>query len=200
MKHSQVAGLAAGWLTVALSMAAIGTAAVGRVGMGTAGAVAQVTVVKSVTVGIYGAALAPAEAPSSEPPAPGVAQGESGTRTVSITEYARSAATRAPSASTNVQVSTTVPRPTPASGSVAVPPVVEVPQSEALLPENATPTTTPTKAKPTNDTTPKKPTGSKTANATVNASAADVTFAARSHPQDAVRAGCKGTQLALIEP
>ncbi len=176
VRHSQVAGLAVGWLTVALSMAAIGSAAVSRVGMGTAEALVQVTVTKSVTVGIYGAALAPAESSSSEPPAPGVVKGESGTRTVSITQYARSAATRAPSASTNVQVSTTVPQPTPASGSVAVPPVVEVPQSEELLPENATPTTTPTatatptKARPTKVTASKKATGSKTAtaNATAN--------------------------------
>lgn len=204
VKHSQVAGLAAGWLTVALSMAAIGTAAVGRVGMGTAEALVQVTVTKSVPVGIYGAGLASAGAPSSEPPAPGVVTSESGTRTVSITEYARSAATRTSSASTDVQVSTTVPQPTPASGGVAVPPVVEVPQSEELLPEDGTPTTTPTatptRAKPTKVTTPKKPTGSKTATATVNPSVEAVTFAAWSQPQGTVRAGCKGTQLTLVEP
>jgi heme-binding NEAT domain protein len=209
VKHSQVAGLAAGWLTVALSMAAIGTAAVGRVGMGTAEALVQVTVTKSVTVGIYGPGLAPAEAP-------GVVTSEYGTRTVSITEFARSAATRPPSASTNVQVSTnvqastnvqvstTVPQPTPASGGVAMPPVVEVPASEKLRPENGTPTTsptaTPTRAKPTKVTTPKKSDGSKTATATVHHSVKAVTFAAWSQPQGAVRAGYKGTQLALVEP
>ena len=51
MKGSQVAGLTAGWLAVALSMAAIGTASVGRVGVDTAGPRAQVTVTKTVLVG-----------------------------------------------------------------------------------------------------------------------------------------------------
>ena len=176
VKHSQVAGLAVGWLAVALSMAAIGTAAVGRVGMGTVGAPVQVTVTKSVTVGIYGAGLAPAEAPSSVPPAPGVVTSESGTRTVSITEYTRSAATRTPSASTDVQVPTTVPQPI------------------------APPTATPTRARPTKVTTAKEQTGNKTATATVNRSVEAVTFAAWSQPQGAIRAGCKGTQLTLVEP
>jgi hypothetical protein len=202
VKHSQVAGLAAGWLAVALSMAAIGTAAVNRVGMGTATAQVQVTVARSVTVGIYGAVLAPAQAPSSEAASPSAVMGESGTRTVSLT-LARSAA-RTTSASADVQVPITVPRSTPASSSAAVPPVVAVPGSEALLPEDGTPTTTPTttltKAKPTKVTTPKKSTVINAATATADPSVVAVTFAAWSHPQGAIRAGCKGTQLAIVEP
>lgn len=203
MKHSQVAGLAVGWLAVALSMAAIGTAAVNRVGMGSAGAQVQVTVTKSVTVGISAVASAPSASPSSEPPAPSGVKGESGTRTVSLTQYARSAPTRttAPTpASANVQVSITVPQPTPASSGATVPPVVAVPQSEVLLPEDGTPTTTPTKAKLTKVTTPNKPTGSKTTTATENPSVVALTFAAWRHPQGAIWAGCTGTKLAFFEP
>jgi len=172
VKHSQVAGLAVGWLAVALSMAAIGTAAVDRVGMRNAAAQVQVTVTKSVTVGISTVASAPSALPSSEPPAPSAVKGESGTRPVSLTQYARSVTTRttAPtSASANVQVSITVPLPTPPSSGATVPPVVAVPQSEVLLPQDGTPTATPTtKANPSTVTTPKKPTGSKTATATAN--------------------------------
>ena len=203
MKHSQVAGLAAGWLAVALSMAAIGTAAVNRVGMGTAKAQVQVTVARSVTVGISGAVLAPAQAPSSEAATPSAVKGESGTHTVSLTQYALSAA-RTTSASANVQVPITVPRSTPASSSAAVPPIVAVPGSEALLPQDGTPTTTltttPTKAKPTKVTTPKKSTVINAATATADPSVVAVTFAAWSGPQGAIRAGCKGTQLAIVEP
>ena len=172
VKHSQVAGLAVGWLAVALSMAAIGTAAVDRVGMRNAAAQVQVTVTKSVTVGISAVASAPSASPSSEPPVPSAVNGDSGTRTVSLTQYARSVTTRttAPtSASANVQVSITVPLPTPPSSGATVPPVVAVPQSEVLLPQDGTPTATPTtKANPSTVTTPKKPTGSKTATATAN--------------------------------
>jgi hypothetical protein len=199
VKHSQVAGLAAGWLAVALSMAAIGTAAVNRVGMGTAKAQVQVTVARSVTVGIYGAVLAPAQAPSSEAATPSAVKGESGTHTVSLTQYALSAA-RTTSASANIPVPITVPLSTPASSSAAVPPVVAVPGSEALLPQDGTPTTTPTKAKPTKVTTPKKSTVINAATATADPSVVAVTFAAWSGPQGAIRAGCKGTQLAIVEP
>jgi hypothetical protein len=199
VKHSQVAGLAAGWLAVALSMAAIGTAAVNRVGMGTAKAQVQVTVARSVTVGISGAVLAPAQAPSSEAATPSAVKGESGTHTVSLTQYALSAA-RTTSASANIPVPITVPLSTPASSSAAVPPVVAVPGSEALLPQDGTPTTTPTKAKPTKVTTPKKSTVINAATATADPSVVAVTFAAWSGPQGAIRAGCKGTQLAIVEP
>jgi hypothetical protein len=163
VKHSQVAGLAVGWLAVALSMAAIGTAAVDRVGMGNAAAQVQATVTKSATVGISAVASAPSASPSSEPPAPSAVKGDSGTRTVSLTQSARSVTTRttAPtSASENVQVSITVPQP------------------------KITPTATPTKAKPTKVTTPKAQTGSKTvtASATANPSVVAVTCASWSNP------------------
>jgi hypothetical protein len=175
VKHSQVAGLAVGWLGVALSMAAIGTAAVDRVGIRNAAAQVQVTVTKSVTVGISAVASAPSASPSSEPPAPSAVNGDSGTRTVSLTQYARSVTTRTTpptSASETVQVSITIPQPTPASSGATVPPVVAVPPSEVLLTEDRTPTATPTKV-----TTPKKPTGSKTVTASANPSVVAVTFA-----------------------
>ena len=41
---------------------------------------------------------------------------------------------------------------------------------------------------------------SKTTTATENPPVVAVTFAAWSHPQGAIRAGCKGTQLAIVEP
>ena len=81
-----------------------------------------------------------------------------------------------------------------------MPPVVAVPQSEVLLPEDGTPTTTPTKAKLTKVTTPNKPTGSKTTTATENPSVVALTFAAWRHPQGAIWAGCTGTKLAFFEP
>jgi len=183
VKHSQVAGLAVGWLAVALSMAAIGTAAVDRVGMRNAAAQVQVTVAKPATVGISAVASAPSASPSSEPPAPSAVEGDSGTRTVSLTEDARSVTTRT-TTSANVQASITVPQSAPARSGATVPPVVAVPPSEVLLAEDRTPTTTPTKTKSTEVTTPKKLTGSKTvtASATANPSVVAVTFASWSNP------------------
>jgi hypothetical protein len=196
VKHSQVAGLAVGWLAVALSMAAIGTAAVDRVGMRNAAAQVQVTVAKSATVGISAVASAPSASPSSEPSAPSVSASEPGMRTAALAQYVKPAAapTTSASASARVQVLVTAPQPTPASTSATVTSVVEVPQSEVLVPEDISTTTTPTTATPTKVTATKKPASSKattTDQITASGSPEAVSFSAWHHPQGAIWAGCK---------
>jgi len=51
VKGSQVAGLVAGWLAVAMSMAAIGSASVARVGLGASEPQTQITVASSIGTG-----------------------------------------------------------------------------------------------------------------------------------------------------
>src|SRR5487761_2774286 len=80
VKGSQVAGLAGGWLAIALSMAAIGSVAVGRVGVSSSEAQVQITVTKSVRAGIPSAISQAAEVPVSVAAVPSVTAPDPGLR------------------------------------------------------------------------------------------------------------------------
>jgi hypothetical protein len=196
VKHSQVAGLAAGWLAVALSMAAIGTAAVGHVGVDTSVAQAQATVRKPVTVGIPSAPLATTQTPQSHAPAPSVSASEPSMRTAALAQYVKPAAAATTSTSTpaRVQVLVTAPQPTPASTSATVSSVVKVPQSEVLVPEDVSTATTPTTATPTKVKATKKPASRKTTTTDqikASGSLEAVSVSASRNRQGAISAGCK---------
>ena len=191
MKGSQVAGLVVGWLAVALSMAAIGTAAIDRVGVYNSRVQVQITVTRRVTVGIPSAPPA-TQTPQAQAPAPSVSASEPTMGTAALAEYVKPVVARTTSAPAGVQVTVTAPHPT-AESSATVTPVVEVPHSEVLVQEDISATTTPTPATPTKVKATKKPDSSKTATTeqiTASGSLEGDSFSAWRHPHGANSAGC----------
>ena len=182
MKGPHAAALAAGWLAVALSMAALATAAISRVGTQSSGAQAQVTITMTATVRTTSAPAAPS----------------------SPAQIPRAAATTAastidPPPTTQVGRSSTVSRtivppvaiaPAPAASTSR--PVVAVPDIGMLLPSTKTPTPTATTKKPT-----KTPTPSATTKNTVEASGSLDSW--WKHHQGRIHAGCRGDKLVYAE-
>ena len=187
MKGPHAAALAAGWLAVALSMAALATAAISRVGTETSGAQAQVTITMTATV----RATPGPTAPSSLTQLPGAPEmtAQSTTEVTAGMEAATQVqATRVRRSSTVSRMTVTQPFAAPAASTSA--PVVLVPTIDVP----STPTATPTATKST-----KTPTPSAT---TKNTTEADGTITALTwaHRQGGIHAGCLGERLAYAEP
>jgi hypothetical protein len=197
VKRSQVAGLAVGWLAVALSMAAIGAAAVARVGVDSTGSQVQITVSRSTSQGKSVATLAPSSQSSVAISVPTQADLD----TASLAQYAKPVTpARTSSTPASAKTSSAAPQPTPTS-SATLPPLAAVPEIGVLAPDDAATTratSTPSATKPGKGTT-KHPSGGKTATGSGSATVVAVSFSAWRHAEGAIRAGCNGPSLAFVE-
>ncbi|MGV8849785.1 MAG: hypothetical protein ACOH16_09570 [Propionibacteriaceae bacterium] len=186
MKGPHAAALAAGWLAVALSMAALATAAISRVGTQSSGAQAQVTITMTATV----RATSARTATSSSAQIPSAA-GTAAEPTIDITQAGLSSTVRRTTVAPPAVIATAPAAPT-------IRPIVTVPSISVLLPSTPTPTPTATTQKPTATRPPKTPTSSATSKDTVEASgtASESWWKQR---QGRICADCRSDELAHAE-
>jgi hypothetical protein len=203
VRGSQVAGIAVGWLAVALSMAAIGSASVARVGGDVAEPQTQITVWRSITTGNSGASLAPAVDTSRAM----AALTQPGFSTVSVVQSAKPlTSARTPAAPVSSQASSATPQPTPTRSVTAVPvvtaaPLVAVPNDLAVGSEPTTTpvASTPTKSKPGKDHSTKYASDSQTTGTPGSAVVAAASVATWQQAVGAISAVCQGTGLASVQ-
>jgi hypothetical protein len=197
VKRSQVAGLAAGWLAIALSMAAIGAAAVSRVGVDVTESQVQITVARPTRD--VQAAWTPAPAadtfnisPAARPNVP----------TVSFAQYTK-AVTPARTTVAPVAAKSVVATPAAPSSTVTAAPVVAVPNSAVVDTEDGStttppvPSTTPT-TKPGKDSTKHHSSGN-TASGSGSTAVVATSLSVWKEAEGAIRAGCMGTELTFVE-
>jgi hypothetical protein len=199
VRASQVAGIAVGWLAVALSMAAIGSAAVARVGGDVAAPQAQITVMRSIDTGNSDAS-----------PAPGIdtsmavaALTQPGFRTVSVATSANPVTqVRTNVAAARTKTSSATPQ-QPLASTATTAPVVAVPDVVVVGSEptpTATPVaSTPSKTKPGKNHSTKNPPGSQATSASGGPVVAAASVATWHRAEGAIRAVCQGTALASVQ-
>lgn len=191
MKSSQVAGLTAGWLTVALSMAAIGSASVSRVGVDNAESQPQVTVTRTIAVEKVDKAV---PTPIAATDIAAAITAPTQVSAASLGQYAKPVTTTRTSVPTSAQTppasppitSATTPSDVPGSGSgsgtpgdtpASPPPIVTVPK----------PTPSPTKD-------PSEGHGS-----APGSPGASPSFGVWRHAQGVIWAGCAGQVLTFLD-
>ncbi len=177
MKGPRAAALIAGWLAVALSMAALATAAISRVGTTNGGAQVQVTVTRTATV--------PATAPS-----PSLVTPQAVPVTTSTPDESASETSTAP-----VQTVATSSRPAVAELAVVVAPSAPAMSVSAVVapPAPSTPTTS-----PSSNVTSSKPVPLP-ATSTPTAKSDTVSWLTWRRSQGGVRAGCHGSVVLVAD-
>lgn len=181
MKGPHAAALAAGWLAVALSMAALATAAISRVGTQSSGAQAQVTITMTATVRATSAPTAPSSA--AQIPSAAAKTAGSTIDTTQTTQLGRSSTVSRTTFAPPAVIAT-------ARAASTSRPAVAVPDIGVLLPSTQTPTPAATTKKPT--------TSSATSKDTVEASGtASESWWKQRHGR--IYADCRGDRLAYAE-
>ena len=198
VKGPQVAALTVGWLAVALSMAAIGSASVAHVGVGTAESQPRVTVARTVSLGT--SATTPVAAPDivaalSAPTQPAVV-------TVAVAQDAKPVThVRTTSAPTAAQTSSALPQVAPTTSPVTVS-VGTVPTVGVTTPSGTTTLTpsTPASTKPGKGSTVKHSSGGKATTTSASATVQAASFSAWRQTAGAIWAGCQGPTLTYVDP
>ena len=198
VRSSQVVGLVVGWLAVALSMAAIGTASIARVGVNISDFQTQTAVSISTSERESASMRAPGTVASVAIPAPTLP----GPQTVSFAQYAGSVTS---ARTTRTSARPTSPSATPqaaSSSSVTVAPVGVLPAvvelGSAVPAATATPTIdTPVTTRPDKGST-KHP--FRTTTTSYDSAVAVLAVSTWRSDEGAIRAACQGTSLAFVEP
>ncbi len=211
MRGSQVFGLAVGWLAVALSMAAIGTASLARVGLSTSGPQAQITVSRSTSAGQSDSVLAPASGDWITISA----RTQADVGTVSLVELttpvtpARTTVAAAGSMASSAEPQPSPPSDTPTAPVVKAPvvkaplveaPVVVIPDNDALDTADGVQPMKPATTKLSQDLTPNHPSDGTATKASDSLLVATESFSTVRLSEGAIRAGCNETALTFVEP
>lgn len=196
--------MAVGWLAVALSMAAIGSASVTRIGGFASEPQTQITVMRSIDTGNSDASPAPGTDTSMSV----ATLTQPGPRTVSIAAAPKPVTTvRTTAALISPKTSSATPQPASATTVTAAPvvtvPVVVVGSEPTTVSTPAAATPTPTKTRPGKNNSTKHPYANQSASANQTASTSPVVAAASvatwQGAVGAIKAACQGTALASVQ-
>lgn len=194
MKGPQVAGLTLGWLAVALSMAALGTASLAHVGVGTGESQPQVTVTRTISVEKSAPSTVAAPDIAAALSAPAHDNGQPASVVEYVTPFTPSRTTSATPAGTT---SSADPQVAPTGSPAPVAPVLDAPGIGALPPGGTAAATSPSASEPTDDGAT-APSGTKTTTAP-SPTVVAVTLGTWHHKQGTIWAGCRGSSLVSVD-